>query len=118
MAQVILELDKLGELDMGMAKAAINAELDRLAADLDDRGDDEKKRKVVITITAQQRKGLVTLNVEAACKLPPRRTADTVARPMRTTGSKSVIVFQEDAPENPDQTTFEFDRKSQDGERS
>lgn len=109
MAQKQLCLDNLGELDDGRAALIIDAAIREALADLDDRGDDEKPRKVKIELTLQipdRSSGLVEATVDASAVIPKRRTATTYGR-VAVENRFARLVFQTGAPDNPDQRTIE-----------
>jgi hypothetical protein len=97
-----LSLDTLGELDGGRAKGIINAAIRAAVNDLDDRGDDAKERKVLITLSLKKKKGNIFLSATAKPTLPAYQTDDTVGEiKIGIDGAK--VEFQPLAPENPDQ---------------
>ena len=105
--QHTLTCETLGALDSGAAKAIIDAAIREAVSDMDDRGDDKKPRSIEIKITMQKMEsGLMETYVEAAAKVPRRRTASTVAR-LKTDGDRSRLVFQEYDSTNPDQKTID-----------
>lgn len=104
-----LRLETLHALDGGSAGVICNAALAAAVRDLDDRGDDGKPRKVVITVTLQKLdNGLAEIHVEAKAQVPVYRSATTHARAF-VDGNKTTLNFQATSPENPDQSTMEFD---------
>jgi len=103
----VLTLETIGDLDGGAAGVAINGELAKAAADLDDRGKDEKPRVVLVRIIMTQVKnGDVDIEVEAAAQLPKYRTAPTRAATRRR-GDKTQLTFQSLAPDDPHQSDIE-----------
>lgn len=109
MAKLTLTLETLGELDGGRARAIINSAISRAVADLDDRGMDLKPRKATIELTLLKDKhDRVVIDVQATAKLPSYQTAPTIANPANLPGGEIGLQFQGDAPDNPDQQTFEF----------
>lgn len=107
MAVKPLCLDSLGDLADGSARLIIDRAIQEAVSDTDDRAaDDGKPRKVTIELTLERRgDGLIEAHVAAQAKLPPRRTASTVGRPIRR-DEKTRVFFQEWNAENPDQGTF------------
>lgn len=99
--------DTLGQLDGGAARAIIDAAIRDAIRDLDDRGEDDKPRKVEIVLTLTRREDAgVECTVEAAARVPRRRTASVVGR-LRRSGAESQLLFQEWDNEAPDQTTID-----------
>lgn len=98
-----LNLSNLGAISDGGAEHIINKAIREAAADLDDRGNDDKARVVNVQITMKRRSdGLAEVDVTATARLPPRRTASTVCRPVARDG-ESRLYFEAFNPENPDQ---------------
>lgn len=106
MAQASLTLETLGEVGDGSAGAIINAALNAAVADLEDRGDDKQKRKVTITVTLAKVGEHMTVNVDAAPKVPAYKSRTTVGT-TRTRNGRPVILFQEYAPNEPHQRTMD-----------
>lgn len=101
-------LDSLGELDNGAARLVIDAAIRAAVGDLDDRGEDGKPRTVTIKLhLAKMDGGQVVAHVEAGTKVPSYKTAATVSRLARTTDGRSVALFQELAPAEPEQRTID-----------
>ncbi len=108
--QLPVTYETLGSLDSGAAKAIINAAIKEAVSDLDDRGgDDGKARTVLIQIVLTPRSnGQAEVEVQATAKLPPRRTASTVAAlRFAKDGGGSQLLFQDLAPDDPDQKTID-----------
>lgn len=102
-----LTLSSLAALDSGAAGAIVEAALREAVADLDDRGQDQKPRQVLITVSMTQlENGQVAVDVDAAAKLPRRRTASTFCRIKKEVAGAS-LQFQEWSPEHPDQRTID-----------
>lgn len=109
MALVPITLKTLGDLDGGYASGIIDARLAAAVADLDDRGTDGKERTVVIKVVlTRMDNGQVLMRLEADFKPPAMRTAATFGRIKRdqSTG-KTVLVFSQGAPDNPEQPTLD-----------
>ncbi len=103
-----LSLATLGELDGGAAGVIIDAAIREAVGDLDDRGEDEKPRKVTIEITLKRMdNGLIESHVEACAKVPRRRTATTVGRVAGNGGKGMGLLFQSQVPDDPDQRTID-----------
>jgi hypothetical protein len=93
-------------VDGGSAEAIIDAAINEALADLDDRGDDDKPRRVLIELTlARMKNGLVEASIKAQSKLPPRQTASTIGN-LAKRKDRAVLMFQELSPEDPDQPSF------------
>jgi hypothetical protein len=104
-----LTADSLGDLDHGFARVTINEAIKEVANDLEQRGDDEKPRKVVITLTMTQlneNDTEVQFNVEA--KVPPMKLATTIAQKRPVGQGNSGIAFRPENPTRPDQPTLNF----------
>lgn len=113
MPQLSLTYATLGAINGGAAEAIIDRAIDDALRDAEDRGQDEKPRKVVIELTlVQQENGLVEASVTAAAKLPPRKTAPTVAR-LKKHANGAALLFQEHDSADPDQETLPFDHESE-----
>lgn len=105
--QVAITCETLGDLDGGAARAIIDAAFREAVRDLEDRGDDGKPRKVVVTVTFETLdNGHVETRVEAQAKIPQRRTASTIASIRRDQGAARLL-FQTDAPDDPAQRTID-----------
>lgn len=108
-------LDTLGDLDSGAARQVIDKAIAAAVADVDDRGDDEKPRKVVITLELSKTdSGLVAAHVEVKTSVPAYRTAGTISR-LNSRGGQHRLTFQQYDPTNPDQRTID-ETFSKDGE--
>lgn len=106
--QVPVTCENLGRLDKGLAEGVIDAALRQAFQDADDRGEDEKERKVVIEVSMRKLENdhiVVSLNTHV--KMPPQRIGGTVAK-VGVKGGEQVLLFEELAPENPDQQTLDF----------
>lgn len=100
-----LSCDTLGDLHNGFARAIIDAALASAVRDVKDRGaQDEKKRKVVITVLIESIGGDgYAASVEATAKLPSYKIPPTVALEGQT---GDTIQFRADSPANPYQQTI------------
>jgi hypothetical protein len=99
-------VDRIGDLNGGNARAAIDAAIAVAVADLHDRAqEDGKARKVQIDLELKMVNGLVTIDVQVHAKVPPYRTGSTVAD-VGFKNKQPVLVFQSFAPENPAQDTI------------
>jgi hypothetical protein len=96
----------MGQLANGFGEAVIDAALERMIADLDDRGEDEKERSVTIKVTSKKAdNGMVVSWLTAAVTLPPLRTPGTIGEAVKKNG-RAQLLFQTQNPERPDQPTF------------
>lgn len=90
--QKTLSLETLGELDSGAAGVVIDAAIRTAVADIDDRGEDGKPRKVVIELTlSKMDNGLLAAHVEADARLPKRRTNSTLGKVSVSRGQPSMV---------------------------
>lgn len=113
-----ITIDTLGDLHHGAARLAINAEIARAVADIDDRGDDGKERKVTVELSLQKMDDALTVAlIRCQAKLPPRQTAATVAKIQYKNG-EAQLAFQDMAPEDPSQRTIDERLEGPNGEES
>ncbi len=106
MSKTVLSLENLGELDGGRAAGIINAALKQAVADLDDRGDDLKARKVTIVVEMEksENSGHVFATVKAKTSLPEYKTGGTLAEfKQLPRGGGVALLFQPLSPHDPDQ---------------
>ncbi len=107
MPQLNLSLSTLGQLNNGTAEFVANAALAAAIADTADRGDDDKDRKVNLTVIFHKRKdGQIEIGFEAGVKMPAYKTADTVAEVRTSDRGKPVLIFRDDAAHDPKQRSF------------
>lgn len=108
MPRQTLSCDTLGDLHHGFARSIIDAALAAAIRDLEDRGaEDEKPRKVVITVSLLKiGEDGVAATVEAAAKVPAYRIPATVAD-MRPGAKGPSVEFRSDSPGNPSQQTID-----------
>ena len=105
--QMKLDLDSLGELDGGAARAVVNAALRAAVEDLDDRGHDEKTRDVTIKVSMRKMEnGLSFVTLTAVTKVPDYRIGETVGM-VKKEGSSASILFQTLSPDDPHQRTID-----------
>ncbi len=105
MSRERLTLRNLGDLDNGRAGLAVNSDIAQMMADLDNRGDDEKVRKVVITIEAKkvtEGKSDIAIRVTSKPILPTKHTGITIAE-LVLNGRAAEAHFRPDSPSRPDQ---------------
>jgi hypothetical protein len=106
MAITNLSCANIGALDDGAAALVINAAINEVVADLDDRGDDGKPRRVEILIEMVKADGLTVAHVQAGAKVPKRRTGSTSGK-LLLAGKQAAFSFSEHAPEDPTQHTID-----------
>jgi hypothetical protein len=107
MAMKKLDLDTLGLLDDGRAKAIIERAFAEAIADLEDRGMDGHKREVQIKINLEQvTEDSYSIEVQAGTKRPGWKTAAHTAKARKQRG-EATLVFQEFDREEPDQSRIE-----------
>lgn len=100
--------DTLGDLGQGAAREIINAAIRLAVADIDDRGEDKKPRKVVIEMTMERLdNGLIDTTLTAIAKVPVYRTNSTIARISKRPGKEPSLDFNDMAGDDPDQRTID-----------
>ena len=109
MAEMRLSLEQIRHLDGGASGAIIDAAIADAVRDIDDRGEDGKPRTVEIRLNFIKRpNGQVEVEVEAAAKVPRRRTASTCCNlKSNPTGTSPILLFQQYSPADPDQRTID-----------
>ena len=75
---VMLSVESIADLAEGEAAAVINAAIKAAVNDTEDRGDDEKSRKVTITLEFVKMGQSIGVTVDAATKIPAYRTKPTI----------------------------------------
>lgn len=109
-------IDSLKDLDNGKAAEALRRHLRRAAADCEDRPGDSSPRKVQLSIAMvpvmddQGNCDQVKLRIEASSTVPKHRTR-VYSMGLRRGG---MLVFNPDAPDNVNQSTFLNDDESED----
>ena len=109
-----LSLDSLKELDNGIVGAMLEKVFHDFCQEIEDRGNDCKPRKLVITITAQKDRpeGSVVSQVEADLKRPAIRSGPTVHQ-VYFGADGPQLLFSAHAADNPQQLTIDdFDTKT------
>ncbi len=107
MPQLQVNARTIADLTDGQAEAVINSAINKAISDLDDRGDEDgKERVVVIELRMANVKSITTVEVVAAAKLPPFRTHATACKKAHRAGGGVALTFQGFNSENPDQPTF------------
>lgn len=105
----------LTQLADGYAGRAIDAGIAEVSKDIDERGRDGQKRKLVLTLTfTPESNGHVEVDVQVSTKLPAFRPPTTKAK---YDGAAGGLVFDPDCRDNPAQKTF-ADAPDQDGPES
>jgi hypothetical protein len=103
MAIKLISADALPELGEGYARKAVDRELDRIAADLDDRPDDPKARTLTIKVVFKPKgNGVHEIALDCKATLPSYRPPTTNAK----IGVGGGLVFSSDRAQNPDQTAI------------
>lgn len=104
----------IAQLDRGMAGLLIDHQLGILARDLDQRGEDDKPRKLVIQLEFIKMKNsnLVAVDIDCKTVLPPFRAGGTVAA-MHVDKKSASLSFESENPGNPDQSTIDFDQQQE-----
>lgn len=74
----ILTIETIADMAEGQAGVIVNAAIRAAIADCEDRGDDEKARKVVITLEFLKMGESIGATVEAIPKVPAYRTKPTI----------------------------------------
>lgn len=107
---VPLSCDTLGELDAGIARHIIDAEIQKALDDLNDRAEEDGKERVVtIQLAMGLSNGLVYVNVAAQAKVPPRKSRNTAGKVRMRSKGHHEMLFMADTPENPSQPSFDVD---------
>lgn len=102
-----LSLATLGDLGDGAARVVIDQAIARAAEDVEDRGDDEKERKVNITLTMlREDNGEIKTTVQVGVGLPKWKTHPTRAKAVGH-GDQTQLVFQSLAQDDANQTDIE-----------
>lgn len=105
----LLNARNLGDLNKGNAEILINSCIEKAIADLDDRGEQDKKtRKVTIVLEMSIHDGLVHAEVHAHPTLPPYKSGLTLMEIKQREG-KPVAEFQPLSPGNPSQPSFKIE---------
>lgn len=103
--------DTIGGLDNGLFGRLVDAELDKIVNDLDDRGHDGNKRSLTITIEfgmdmkRDPHSPSVTVDPRVKAKLPDLRSGVTAAK-VSTKDGELQMIFRDDNRDNVDQGTI------------
>lgn len=114
-SKIRINAENLHALAQGRAGVAINAAIAQILTDLDQRGDDEKERRAVITLAAGRVKNSnehIYLDVRVKTSLPSLDSGSTVAE-LRFDGRSGVAEFRGDSPERPDQPSIPWPNKAE-----
>lgn len=109
MARKELSLDTLKDLDFGKVDAAFRRELRRVMQDIQDRPTEQAKRKVAVVVEVWPSEVVageveqVKTQFSITSKIPKLQSTD-YQMALRSNGR---LVFSVDAPENPNQGTFD-----------
>lgn len=105
-----LSLETIGALSGGRGQVSIAASINAALRDVEDRGDDEKSRKVVIQLEFRKLKpgaNQVCIDLDVKTVLPPYAAGVTIAELTFKPGTQQVIAeFRDDSPERPDQPSM------------
>lgn len=105
----ILNAETMHLLDEGACGMAINTALDQAIRDVENRGSDGAKRKVVITLTfakdLDQKSQPVEIDCDVKMTMPALKTARTTAKVSLARG-KAELKFSPESASNPEQTSF------------
>lgn len=103
----LLSCDTLGDLDNGFAREVIDEALKRAVTDVEQRGNDERVRKVVITLELKKLDtNAVAIFFAADAKLPPLRLDTAVAQTRPVGRGEHKLAFRADNGARPDQPTM------------
>lgn len=108
-----LTSETLGDLDNGLFGRLVDEELQKILADIDDRGHDGNKRQITITIDFQMdpsrdpHSPSLLIDPQVKSKVPPLRSGITIAKVGRSVKSGALAMqFRDDNRDNPEQPTL------------
>lgn len=105
--QVALSCDTIGDLDNGVFRLLVDKQIQALAADVDDRGEEDgKARRLVIDVEVIKVKGIVIITPRVDVKLPPRVSNSTAAKERMAGKGITELLFQPTNRDNAEQGTF------------
>lgn len=105
---VPLSMDTIGDLDNGVFRLLVDKEIDQLAKDLDDRGEEDgKARTLTIEIEVIKVKGVVIITPRCKVRLPARQSNSTSAKERMKSKGQTELLFQPANAPNAEQPTFE-----------
>lgn len=104
---VPLSMDTIGDLDSGVFRLLVDKQIQALATDLDDRGEEDgKARRLVIDVEIIKVKGIVIITPRVDVKLPPRVSNSTAAKERMAGKGITELLFQPTNRDDADQGTF------------
>lgn len=104
MAKIPFQAISLAQLSDGYAGKAIDAALEQIVRDIQDRGEDGIARKVTVCLTLKHvGAGHVEIDTQVTTKVPAYRPPKTTAKLDARAGG---LMFNPDCTDNPDQRTF------------
>jgi hypothetical protein len=107
---VPLSCDSIGDLDGGVFRLLVDKEIDVLAKDVDDRGEEDgKERLLKIEVSVVKVKGMVIVTPRVQVKLPARVANSTQAKERMKGAGQTELLFQPSNGKNPDQPVFKTD---------
>lgn len=99
-----LQAKCLSMLSDGYAGRVIDAALAAINADMVERGDDGKPRKLVLTLTfTPEGSGQTDVEIDVQTKVPALKPPKTIAKYDHAAGG---LLFNPDCRDNPEQMTF------------
>lgn len=104
-----IDCEHLGELDNGSAAVAINRAINVAMRDLDDRGDEDGKERIVtikLRVAKVPKKNILDAKVEVNVTLPALSTGTTRAA-IKSRDGNTEALFEPFNAENPDQPTLD-----------
>jgi len=105
---VPLSMDSIGDLDGGVFRLLVDKEIDAIAKDLDDRGEEDgKARLLLIQVEIIKVRGMVVLTPQVKAKIPARVCGSTSAKERMKGKGQTELLFQITNPDNAEQPTFE-----------
>lgn len=103
-----LNSQTIGELDNGLAGAAIDEAINQAMRDVEDRGDDGKPRKVLIELLiSKEDSGHIAIEVTAKTSVPAFRLERTIADIAVDKNRKVKAQFRPSNARRPDQPTLD-----------
>jgi hypothetical protein len=115
---VPLSMDTIGDLDGGVFRLLVDKEIDALAKDVDDRGEEDGKARIlVLNVEVIKVKGMVIITPSVKVKLPPRVSGSTAAKERMKGKGQTELLFQPANGDNPEQPTFQTDESADGSDR-
>lgn len=102
---VELKAETIHLLDQGAAGFAIDGAIASALRDLENRGEDEKPRKVTIILSLAKDRNVVDATVEVKSSVPAYKTGRTIAQ-IEGSGKVMGAFFSPESPGNPHQQTI------------